>query len=228
MCEDKLYTIAMQCAKLNHAGCSCNCHLCQFNIFNYLNDVREASLLKAHAYTDFQTQQAIFKQAERTLAAQRAGPFISLVILIVGVWWLFHSCNTAPKDTPPDIKHTIERTLKYLKSNPNNPENIPIVIDLMLLMGVKDVNYDGQINCIDYSVTFRQLYGDNAHLMINNNPNNGMNHMFVRVWNGYKIIDVEPQSTDDRYAMSLVWGTQYDPQFNKDVTSSWGMLPSWR
>jgi len=39
---DKLYTIAMTCARLNHEGCGRMCHACQFNVFNYIDDVREA------------------------------------------------------------------------------------------------------------------------------------------------------------------------------------------
>jgi len=53
MVEDKLYHIALQCARFNDNGCDRVCEGCQFNIYNYVYDVREASLLKAVAYTDY-------------------------------------------------------------------------------------------------------------------------------------------------------------------------------
>ena len=36
MKEDKLYAIAMSCERYRDQGCSCQCGVCQFNVFNYV------------------------------------------------------------------------------------------------------------------------------------------------------------------------------------------------
>jgi len=118
---------------------------------------------------------------------------------------------------------TVDKEIKFLLSNPNRIENIPRILKLMCQDGIWDVNKDGLINCIDYSVVFRILYGSNARIIINKNPVNGMNHMFIRVWYNVdtEYIDVEPQGTPDRYSMGLIWGVKYNYIHNRDVTNQW-------
>jgi hypothetical protein len=131
---------------------------------------------------------------------------------------------TVPIEKPKPVSTVVIDDITYLKNNPNKVENIPKVLTVMQRQGaVKDVNRDGEINCIDYSIAFRSLYGSNASLIINNNPANGMNHMFIRVnyKNGVEFIDIEPQGTPDRYSMGLVWGVKYNPYYNTDVTNRW-------
>jgi hypothetical protein len=90
--------------------------------------------------------------------------------------------------------------------------------------GVPDWNEDGNIDCIDHSITFRALYGSNAKIIINYNPDRNMNHMFIRIYYGSDVMDVEPQGTPDRYSMGLIWGVQYDTAYNRDVTAEWGQI----
>jgi hypothetical protein len=140
-----------------------------------------------------------------------------------------------PQQTAPDMlqlgmtgngRHEllkIDEEVRYLLNNPNRIENVPRILAVMRQQGVRDVNGDGLINCIDHSITFRNLYGSNARIIINHNRWNGMNHMFVRVYyDGSKYIDIEPQGTPERYSMGLIWGVQYDWFYNRDVTSQWG------
>ena len=243
MHEDKLYAIAMQCAKLNDQGCSCNCHLCQFNVFNYVSDVREASLLKANAYTDFHNQQQMLSNARREIAGYNLAPLL-LIALIVGM--ILFACNSCGNSGVAQLHsytnpanelrdgfnivtvnnsqtQTLDDEIRYLKANPNKIENVPRILSVMRRQGVRDANGDGKIDCIDHSIAFRNLYGSNAHIIINVNPSNGMNHMFIRVYyGGTKIMDIEPQGTPDRYTMGLIWGVMYNPYYNRDVTSIWG------
>lgn len=115
----------------------------------------------------------------------------------------------------------------YLRNNPNRIENIPRIFSVMHRYGVTDVNNDGAIDCIDYSVTFRDLYGVNAKLMINKNPYSGFHHMFVRIWyDGDKIIDLEPQGTATRYTMQQIWGERYNWYYNTDATVRWSQFKS--
>ena len=115
---------------------------------------------------------------------------------------------------------------RYLAANPNRIENIPRILSLMRNMGVPDMNKDGKINCIDYSILFRMFYGSNARILINKNPKNGMNHMFIRIYYNdmghTRVLDIDPQGTPDRYSMGLIWGMRYEPIHNRDVTSQWG------
>jgi len=104
----------------------------------------------------------------------------------------------------------------------NDPKSIPIILKIMKQQGVGDMNRDGKVNCIDYSITFRNLYGQYACLIINNNPHTNMNHMFVIVFCDSGIISIEPQGDPDWYTMGQVWGSRYDPYYNKDVTYIWG------
>lgn len=256
MHEDKLYAIAMQCAQLNYDGCSCACHLCQFNVYNYVHDVREASLLKANAYTDFNNRRQINDRINHTQNAMTITPLI-LILIIVGL--LAYCCSsmksclepapvhsyTAPQQTAPGITQdelrdmilqffmdgnpalqeqmTIDDEIRFLRNNQNKLENVPRILRVMQQQGVRDINRDGKIDCIDYSLRFRELYGSGAHIMINVNPQTSMNHMFIRIWydSGRRSMDIEPQGTPERYSMGVIWGVRYNPAYSRDVTSQW-------
>ena len=247
MHEDKLYSIALHCARLNDAGCALGCQQCQFNIFNYVDDVREASLLKANAYTDYHNHKeyearriAFYKQSERDSAIGTIISLIPLFLMVGLIWWGVASCRSCMQPKNPEQILTlndsmqerqplndstqekqqlvIDAAVKKLLANPNEPTNVPYIMGVLELQGVRDVNKDGKVNCIDYSITFRNLYGSNAHLIINSK----LNHMFIRIWlpeGG--TMDVEPQGTMDRYSMGLIWGVKYDPYYNSDVTGQW-------
>jgi hypothetical protein len=227
MDRNGLYNLAIQCARLNDAGCALGCEHCQFNVFNYGLPITEASLLKANAYTDFYNQKAVVQEAKEQVNIESIVRWVGIIVVCIVFLWTcssIKSCGSPPGDTiPQELIPSNNPELVWLRDNPNRLSNIPIVFQLMEQYGVPDVNGDGKIDCIDYSVWFRLLYGSDARLIINRNPNNGMNHMFVRIWyNNDQILDLEPQGDAQRYMMSLIWGMRYDPRFNRDVTSSWG------
>jgi hypothetical protein len=112
----------------------------------------------------------------------------------------------------------IDDDVKYLLNNPNQIDNINRVLRVMRRYGVRDMNRDGLINCIDYSITFRNLYGSKAKLIINRSYVHDMNHMFVIV----EGLHIEPQGDENWYMMGQVWGVRYDEYCNKDVTKVWG------
>ncbi|GMO66145.1 MAG: hypothetical protein Ta2A_14190 [Treponemataceae bacterium] len=78
---------------------------------------------------------------------------------------------------------------------------------------VRDVNGDGNVNCIDYTVTFYRIYGTEAKMM--RIYNNEMNHLFIRVGNR----DIEPQRLDG--SMENAWGSKYKPNESWDETYEW-------
>jgi len=257
MQSNELYQIAYRCAEQNNAGCAQDCVQCQYNIYNYVSDVREASLLKATATTDFHrifTADCI-REAEDNASNRRT--WIMCIVIIAFVILCLMQCvrmvytpgeesvrefraeeqakaaaaalayQQAQKQ--PVVKPVVQQQVRsnvdertYLRENQNKPENINRVLAYMNKHGVKDRNSDGKVNCIDYSVTFRELYGSQAELIINVNNATNFNHMFIQLRHNGKVIDVEPQGTPDRYAMNLVWGMRYNRAFNRNATSGWG------
>lgn len=96
---------------------------------------------------------------------------------------------------------------------------------------VSDRNRDGTINCIDYTLTFKELYDeshgvlehDYCEIVRNVNEAQDFNHLFVRI-KGFKgkWIYVEPQysicNADNfgiyKWGMRYVWGDRYNPRYN--------------
>jgi hypothetical protein len=79
-----------------------------------------------------------------------------------------------------------------------------------------DMNGDGKINCIDYTLQYWQYYPNQDYIRIiwNNNPYNGFNHLFVYMLE----VPVEPQGGVYNGNMHVVWGDRYDPKYDRDVT----------
>jgi hypothetical protein len=101
----------MQCAELNDTGCACGCAQCQFNVFNYVDDVREASLLKANAYTDYYRHKKISEQLEDHKRSEALAPLILIVLIVAGLMYCcssVKSCFTSQSIHIPEHEHTIE------------------------------------------------------------------------------------------------------------------------
>jgi len=83
-----------------------------------------------------------------------------------------------------------------------------------------DVNKDGLYNCIDAAVLFYQYYPERTKvsIIINVNPNTGMNHLFNAVLINGSWIGIEPQAYATGYStywMKDVWGKKYDNTYNR-------------
>jgi hypothetical protein len=113
MREDKLYAVALRCAELNDSGCECDCVNCQYNIFNYVDDVREASLLKANAYTDYHKQSIIIKESKDIITANTYAPLVAL-IMIIG---LFAYCCSSVKSCFTPSHSTVSITQQQNSSD---------------------------------------------------------------------------------------------------------------
>lgn len=95
---------------------------------------------------------------------------------------------------------------------------------------VYDMNNDGKVNCIDYSVMFKvtwdQMYPELKYRceIVRNLNLPKMNHLFIRVRDGWRdYVEVEPWCEDPvRYRMSDNWSVSYDPKHNiYGETSRW-------
>jgi len=238
---DELYKLARNCAEFNNKGCNCQCERCGYNIYLYTNE-RDATLIKSNAYADYQRYKEVVDRIEQRVrqnnTAATVGPLIVIALFVGGFVWCCSACKSCsnPSQTisvsqlddnkieQRYVPLTIDDEVKWLLNNQNNPENIPHILKVIKQQNVLDLNRDGKINCIDYSITFRNLYGYNAKLIINRNYITGMNHMFVIVQypDSINTIHVEPQGDPDWYTMGQVWGVKYDQYRNHDVTDVWG------
>lgn len=87
---------------------------------------------------------------------------------------------------------------------------------------VYDMNGDGKVNCIDHAVMFKLTWDEyfpdaDCVIVRNMNPNSGMSHLFVAVFESklFKYVDIEPWSRNiDVWQMADVWGNAYDKWYN--------------
>ena len=86
-----------------------------------------------------------------------------------------------------------------------------------------DINHDGEINCIDYSCTFKMLWDksyDSRNCEIVRNKSATMNHLFIRVrqHSGTSWECIEPQAAKKditKYFMEDFWAArEYNPIYN--------------
>jgi TolA-binding protein len=93
-----------------------------------------------------------------------------------------------------------------------------------------DANYDGKITCIDYALLYKYYFGNGtqARLIWNYNKNKNLNHLFCSIPddNGGWIY-IEPSRTSTSLSdrtMSSVWGSMYNPYYNRDVTYAYNEI----
>jgi hypothetical protein len=227
----QVYAIAIECARINDCKlCELSCGNCQYNVFNYGLKPAEASLIKANAYTDYNRN----KKVQWEIDSVKIGHSIINLLVVVAVGalivWGCDQCHTPTKTvtvTPPVIdrynngNYFDEPILQRFDAT--LPENFHLVVlKTMWQEKVKDIDNDGKVNCVDYSIRFRQLYGPGARIIVNQNPNEYypsiMNHMFIQLPDGTYL---EPQSKTTNFDVAEYWGVIYDPEYNKDETVKW-------
>jgi len=89
---DELYRLASNCAKYNHRGCTCCCEQCEYNIYLYTNK-RDATLIKANAYADYQKHEELKEEIRQRDNANFLAPFIVLGIIVGLIVWGCHACG---------------------------------------------------------------------------------------------------------------------------------------
>ena len=137
MREDRLYAIAMQCAELNANGCARDCVNCMYNIHNYVDDVREASLLKANAYSDYHRQHKIIQDIkDKQTAWDMAGPVAIIIMVLVCMW----ACHSVKSCFTPSKAYVPQET-EYIMVNASFNEDIPARI----------IHINGEVNKNEYT-----------------------------------------------------------------------------
>ncbi|MDR2718666.1 MAG: hypothetical protein LBB89_11475 [Treponema sp.] len=173
------------------------------------------------------------KHAQMTVTVSQN--IILLIVIGIFISGFLRCCTTynnflSPADSPPNTVNrpapiiVIPRDVNRLK-NIYQLNSYVIIDELIYLLWnygnhyVKDYNGDRKINCIDYSMAFREYYGYNAKLIVNRKPKTDFNHMFIGIYIGGKgMLYVEPQGKPGEWGMKQIWGDTYDPKYNKDVT----------
>lgn len=135
-------------------------------------------------------------------------PFFIVGVIILLLWICFCSFPTEqPKYTVPvERSEQIIATIKEAQSK------------------VKDINADGEINCIDYAITYKLVW-DNKFpgkeyqclILRNYNPTNGFHHLFIAMQDdNNNFIFVEPWAKNPYiYNMEDNWKNgRYNPKFN--------------
>jgi hypothetical protein len=82
---NKLYSLALECCRIvDSGGCQTECEQCQFNVYNYVSDIREAALLKASAQVDYNNTKEIHRKVENyKWGSNMVGVAIIVVFCIV-------------------------------------------------------------------------------------------------------------------------------------------------
>ncbi|MDR1390195.1 MAG: hypothetical protein LBJ31_09510 [Treponema sp.] len=149
-----LFQTAYQCEQFKSHGCRSNCGACQYNVSFYVEDPREAMLIKMDAARhNARTQE--YKQQES------AYNFICTFIVCAILFFCVYACNSCaapPSETDPPAPPLAYTNLAWVKEQ--------------VKLNERDVNNDGVINCIDHGVIFYE-YSPKPYtrIMVNKNDN---------------------------------------------------------
>jgi len=236
-----LYDCATECA-LKRAKRKCRvqygsalCKTCPFDVAQYVDaDPRQLKLFMMQANT-----RAYAMRASNRLPIAVG---IGILVLIGLVWYSNYRFHQRIRETAyptvqvaaPTATAPAAGSKPIIRFGGGNEE---YVVDHTLLLveqfmaAETDMTGDGKSNCQDASVLFYSFFPDRdkVRIMVNYNPDTGMNHMFVYVlWNG-QWYAIEP---DSRYyatpigsrqwtcLMTKLYGSRYVPALDKDYTTS--------
>jgi hypothetical protein len=243
------YRIAYQCAETkNTTGCNNNCATCPLNVHLYVDDARDATLIKTSAAMDY--GKATVAAAQRN-ANNKIDNILQLVKVIFVAALLFSivyfpiSCFKNVKNSlaiDNEVKTEKRVLVPWLDEEPTTPlpptktykatqqqlERILYCTDVSKDYYFIDMTCDGLYDCIDATMIFYFNYLDydnNIKIIWNYNPNTKWSHLFCSVPDGYgSWLYIECTRYGDalyKVMVDYVWGKDYDPRYNKDVTQDW-------
>lgn len=245
-CIDALAETNARCMfRLDNGTCNRSmCSTCKIN-FNYSQamaalqpvDTLRVENKSVAYYNDFAIRSRMH-QAKRKIRAPQPKT-IATVLKYAGIVFVLYTLLStllgllpllimrAPRQTlggKDNMPLVVGQTLESVKQE--DEETYKLIWKLLVETeyNVSDRNCDGQVNCIDYSLTFKELY-DNAvaimyrrdcEIVRNVNNKTGMNHLFVRVKTKTGVwVHVETQYVMGSFIMFDVWKDQYNPRYNK-------------
>jgi hypothetical protein len=189
---DTLYKLAYQCASSN-TRVHCNvCPTCTYNIDRYGWDPKQIQLLKARALMDYQLAIANKKAAKEGYIKVEAS---IVIVVLIAVLFLFIGVGVINAEEQR-IPQTIDEATALVKIN------------------LRDVNFDKQINCIDYAVIFYELW-PNSQIIWVHNASKRFSHLLNMVDGTY----IEPQVRSGDPAR--LWSKEWPTATKEDRTAYW-------
>jgi len=98
MHEDKLYKIAYACVEMAEEGCHGLCAQCHYNIYNYVDDLKEATLLKSVVTYDYykrkQELEDLFEPSKPSISTIITNILVGIfyAVLLGGFIWCARGC----------------------------------------------------------------------------------------------------------------------------------------
>jgi len=198
----EFYRIAYECAESKAEGmCGGECAACTLNVHLYMDDIKDATLIKTSAAVDYLRKQKAMKQFTQSRDMEALGGVIGVILAIVLCAipvFMVKSCISNALKPKQDVDRTLQAAY-YVRDN------------------IRDVDRDGSIDCVDRALLFREFYGPDAKLIWNRNPNTKMNHLFILI-NGTPIEPYSYSSDFKERQMHFVWGRKFDPRYNRNIT----------
>jgi hypothetical protein len=247
------YRIAYQCAEIKHTtGCNDKCNVCPLNVHLYVDDVRDATLIKTSAALDYGKATVTAVQLQKINKWNTLGQWIKILLyaglLFVVVYFPIRcvkgsikqwakSDDAVVKERPVLDESDDDITIPQATYRATPAITEQIFTLLIYLNGgldkaytYVDLNNDGLYSCIDAAMAFKACYAVDYDKSIKLvwNYNTKWSHLFCMVPNGYgEWLPVECTvigTTLNQVMLPYVWGKAYDPKYNKDITDKWYVI----
>ena len=235
MNEVDLGVIAYQCIARSREGrCNGKCEKCLYNINLYSGTPEE----KAFAMASKNAQYEYSHQS----GDESLGLLVLALICIVCLWCCTPSACSSKKEVTHN-ESAVEKTLavaqkdeapsEFVTFHPQPYKQPDLEATLRKVHAtIRDVNYDGKINCIDYAVRFYELMPMTVFGWHKNTEAGVLNHLFV----GYKdnainkVRLVEPQETTWVTPQDF-WGDRYGKKYilvdEAEIWEIYGKYREW-
>ena len=226
--QQALYDVAVNCAYnrlTDHCSAtfgSKTCATCKWNLFEYVDaDPRQAKLLMLSAERSAKTLMHAAKSLDSFSRGTKFLAFIMACIILTMAVLVVKGCNQ---------EQAMKKARAAAAAKPQTVLSTESKVDAALSRvaanSSRDVNGDGLVNCIDAAVLFYKYYPDKNDVTIelNYNTRTNMNHLFnvVNFQGTWRAIEPQAKAKGhSRYFMRDVWGSQYDPAYNKVVTKDY-------
>jgi len=214
--SQEYYRLAYKCHEISNTknGCNHQCAACTLNIHLYIDDVREATLIKTSAGIDYQRSQAM--QQGDTL--NRWIVFSCIVLFIFVPIGLITRCTIrylSPGDPVPRYES------QFYTATPEVAERVRRAALIAWKPG--DINKDGKEDCVDSALMFYKIYGPEAKILWIKTERPKWNHLFIGVPNGYGnfvFIEATLQGDLNYVLLQNAWPRENIDQIDKarDVT----------
>jgi hypothetical protein len=234
---------AHECAKHKLYGtCSSICRSCGLNISAYSIPPEDAVIMQQMAELDVGETDARRRQVaaehyaeagvERVAVHVRLCTWAIVIAVCVFLATQYRSCTAEAKND--QVTQTTARSVPMVETPVVATVRKQAAVDVLIsirstlnrVTKQRDMNGDGKVTCIDYTLMFYDAYPNknNVRIVWNKNMTANMNHLFVKVWVNGEWMPVEPQAyvspvTDRWFSMRKYWGTKYSPDYDLDVTA---------